>query len=421
MKRLQKMICTLVSVAFFLGLMGVTSNADNGFKVNRVGVLDTSPTKNFADFGETLLWQAAFSEEIYGSDDLPSDPGKRAIYVQGQFGDYIVINGKTVTQWNSEDYDCVTIHIGENSVLGVYMEFNTKKSTGLISADTDNYVTFLKGFPSASGSTLSENITFYLAAGSTNPFEIVDSSKAVIPEIPDESEIELDVREIGVLDQSPKKALHDFGSTYLWQIDFTKNFYDVNLLDSTGCKEHIQSEIGDYIIINGKSVNEWNNEVFNSVMIHVRTNGTFGQYLEVNSNSIIDGLIDENKDNTVTILAGFPDGGENSLKEAVSYFLPANSTAQFQRLDEVVDIVETTKPDDESNDKADDKADNKADDEKQDVEILDEEKSDNHKVGIIAGIVLGAVVVAAVIVFLIVRAKKNRETARNKDVLDENN
>ena len=96
----------------------------------------------------------------------------------------------------------------------------------------------------------------------------------------------------------------------------------------------MQSELGDYIIINGKSVTQWNNETFNSVMIHVATNPSFGQYLEMNTNSILDGLVDPAKDNVVTILEGFPCVGGATLEKSVSYSLPADSTEPFVRLDE---------------------------------------------------------------------------------------
>lgn len=340
---MKKIMSIFLSCIILLGTISFTVNADNNFKVNGVGVLDASPRSNFVDFGDTLLWQAAFNEMIYGYDDLPEEPGKLAIYAQGKFGDYIVINGKTVNQWNTEDYNCVTIHIAQSDALGGYLEFHTKKSEGLISADTENYVTFLSGFPSASGATLSQNMTYYLAKGSTSEFELVDSSRAVIPQIPNESEIEFDVRAIGILDQPIKKPLHDFGSSYLWQIDFTKDFYDEASLGASGRKDHVQSEIGDYIIINGKSVTDWNLDVFNSVQIHVVKNETFGQYLEMNTNSIIGGLIDETTDNTVTILQGFPLADGTTMSKSVSYSLPANSTALFQRLDTVVDTVEVDK------------------------------------------------------------------------------
>lgn len=82
-----------------------------------------------------------------------------AIYVH-DWDDYIVINGKTVRQWNLQDYDSVAIHIGSSDALGVYFECNTKKIDGLITADTENYVTFLKGLPASDGSTLAKNTTF---------------------------------------------------------------------------------------------------------------------------------------------------------------------------------------------------------------------------------------------------------------------
>lgn len=56
------------------------------------------------------------------------------------------------------------------------------------------------------------------------------------------------------------------------------------------------------------------------------TNPSFGQYLEMNTNSILDGLVDPAKDNVVTILEGFPCAGDTALEKSVSYSLPADST-----------------------------------------------------------------------------------------------
>lgn len=341
MKRIMKFLCIFFSLCLIMSLVCVNvTMADSEFKVMGVGVLDTTPKGSFVDFGESILWQASFSHAVFPGDASTAENGKLKIYAQGDFGEYIVINGKTVNQWNMLDYNCVTIHIGVSEALGVYLEFNTKKMEGLILAENDNYVTFLKGFPAADGSVLSENKTFYLAKGSTNEFVQVDSSQAVLPEKVDESKIVFDVREIGILDQSPKKGLQDFGSSYLWQINFTKDFYDKTQLDSQGAKEFVQSELGDYIYINGKSVTDWNLDVFNSVQIHVKTNGTFGQYLEMNTNSIISGLIDGATDNTVTIIAGFPVSDGTTLQNSVSYALPANSSQLFERLETVVDVIE---------------------------------------------------------------------------------
>lgn len=349
MKGIIRIIGICLSLCLLMSLLCVnTVMADGDFKVNGVGVLDTSPKSSFVDFGDTILWQASFSHAIYPGDASTAENGKLKIYAQGDFGEYIVINGKTVNQWNTLDYNCVTIHVGVSELLGVYLEFNTKKMEGLILAENDNYVTFLKGFSAADGSELSENMTFYLAKGSANEFVQVDSSQAVLPEKVDESKIVFDVSEIGILDQSPKKGLQDFGSSYLWQIDFTKDFYDKSQLDSQGIKQFVQSELGDYIYINGKSVTDWNLDVFNSVQIHVKTNGTFGQYLEMNTNSIISGLIDGTADNTVTVMAGFPVSDGTTLQNSVSYSLPANSTQLFERLETVVDVIEEAQDEQEN-------------------------------------------------------------------------
>lgn len=319
---------------------GLQAAADEPFDVTAVGVLDTDPQGSYVDFGSSYLWQVKCNKNLYPGPESDAQGDKLKTFVQSEYGDFIAINGKTVTEWNAESFNSVMIHIGINDAIGQYFEFNTNcLMDGLISGDRDNTVTFLKGLPAGDGSTLLENVTFTLAKGSKEPFVRTDKAEEITPPTPtepvDPSTIPFDVAAVGVLDQSPQKGLHDFGSSFLWQIDFTKDFYDESQL-TNGRKDHVQSELGDYIIINGKSVTQWNNETFNSVMIHVATNPSFGQYLEMNTNSILDGLVDPAKDNVVTILEGFPCAGGAALEKSVSYSLPADSTEPFVRLDEAV-------------------------------------------------------------------------------------
>ena len=319
---------------------GLQAAADEPFDVVAVGVLDTNPQGSYVDFGSSYLWQVKCNKNLYAGPESDAQGDKLKTFVQAEYGDYIAINGKTVTQWNAESFNSVMIHIGINDAIGQYFEFNTNSLLdGLLSGDRDNTVTFLKGLPAGDGSTLQENVTFTLAKGSKEPFVRADKAEEITPPEPtepvDPSTIPFDVAAVGVLDQSPQKGLHDFGSSFLWQIDFTKDFYNESQL-TNGRKDHVQSELGDYIIINGKSVTQWNEETFNSVMIHVATNPSFGQYLEMNTNSLLNGLVDPSTDNVVTILEGFPCAGGGTLEESVSYSLPANSTAPFVRLDEPV-------------------------------------------------------------------------------------
>ena len=337
-----KILAAALTIIICLGpaLAGKLQAAAETFDVTAVGVLDTDPQGSYVDFGSSYLWQVKFNKNLYPGPESDAKGDKLKTFVQLEYGDYIAINGKTVTEWNAESFNSVMIHIGINNAIGQYFEFNTNcLMDGLIRGDRDNTVTFLKGLPAGDGSTLQENVTFTLAKGSKEPFVRAGKAEEITSPAPtepvDPSTIPFDVAEVGVLDQSPKKGLHDFGSSFLWQIDFTKDFYDKSKI-SNGRKDHVQSELGDYIIINGKSVTQWNAETFNSVMIHVATNPSFGQYLEMNTNSLLDGLVDPSKDNVVTILKGFPCFSGGALEESISYSLPANSTEPFVRLDEPV-------------------------------------------------------------------------------------
>ena len=86
---------------------------------------------------------------------------------------------------------------------------------------------------------------------------------------------------------------------------FSEAFYDPAQLTG-GVKQWVQSELGDYIKINGKTVSAWNEIEFNSVQVHVKTNQALGgQYLEINLSGL-KGLPAEDPDNTVEILKGLP-------------------------------------------------------------------------------------------------------------------
>ena len=75
----------------------------------------------------------------------------------------------------------------------------------------------------------------------------------------------------------------------------------------------VQSELGNYIKINGKTVSQWNEIEFNSAQIHVKTSATLGgQYLEINLSGL-EGLPAEDTDSTIEILKGFPVFGKDAL------------------------------------------------------------------------------------------------------------
>ena len=345
------------------------------FVVVGVGVLDTEPHGAFVDFGNSDLFQVKFSKNLDNSGSMVS-ADKVKVFVQDIYGDYIAINGKLVSEWNKQEYNCVVIHIGKNDALGQYLEFNvTEGIEGMFDGAKENRITFLKGLPAGDGSVLEETVTYVLAAGAATPFEKADKADEIVlpePEVPvDPSTLDLDVSAVGVLDQSPKKALHDFGSSFLWQIDFNKDFYDPSQLTG-GRKDHLQTtdpELCKYILINGKTVEEWHAEMFNSVQIHVQTNSVFGQYLEMNTNAMLDGLVFPETDNYVTILKGFPCFNGEPLKESVTFTMKADSVTAWERADEA--IVPVTPP------STDDTPD--AEDPIPDFDIVGDEETDEDK------------------------------------------
>ena len=353
------------NVPFTAGELPATAT----FDVIGVGVLDQQPNKSYVDFGTSYLWQALFGKELVPTpENVTGD--KLKTFVQMEYGSYIYINGKSVAAWNRENYNSVMVHIGYQPALGQYLEFNTVTGLdGLIAADNDNVVTFVKGLPGANGEVLENNVTYKLPAGSTEAFVRQAQAETFLPDTDpaDDASTAFDVKEIGVLDQYPKKALQDFGSTYLWQIRFTKNFFDPGQIGENGRKDHVQDVLGDYIYINGKSVTQWNAEVFNSVMIHVVVNPAYGQYLEMNTNCLLDGLIDETTDNVVTIMKGLPCFGGEPLAQSVSYKLAAGSVLPFVRLDAPVLPDGSDDGKDDKDDKNDGKIDIEPDDGKTDT------------------------------------------------------
>lgn len=95
----------------------------------------------------------------------------------------------------------------------------------------------MPGLPAGDGSKLEKAVTFKLAAGSREPFVRAAEAEVITTtttEAVDPSTIPFDVAAVGVLDQTPQKGLHDFGSSYLWQIDFTKDFYDTEQMAKVG-------------------------------------------------------------------------------------------------------------------------------------------------------------------------------------------
>lgn len=88
-----------------------------------------------------------------------------------------------------------------------------------------------------------------------------------------------------------------------------------------GVKQWVQSELGDYIKINGKTVSAWNEIEFNSAQVHVKTNQALGgQYLEINLSGL-KGLPAEDTDNTVEILKGISGVWESGIRQDVYLYV----------------------------------------------------------------------------------------------------
>lgn len=110
-----------------------------------MGVFDQEPNKGIHDFGTARLIQVKFGEDFYDPAQLT---GGVKQWVQGELGDYIKINGKTVSEWNGIEFNSVQIHVKTSEALGgQYLEINTSALEGLPLVTTDNTVEFLPGFP----------------------------------------------------------------------------------------------------------------------------------------------------------------------------------------------------------------------------------------------------------------------------------
>ena len=77
---------------------------------------------------------------------------------------------------------------------------------------------------------------------------------------------------VGILDKSPIEGIMDFGNSTMVHITFNKQIYDPAQLNN-GTKMYVH-DFDNYIIINGKSVTDWNNLYSSNVVINVKTNLT---------------------------------------------------------------------------------------------------------------------------------------------------
>ena len=313
-----------------------------GELVTGVGIFDQTPNKGIHDFGTARLIQVKFGEDFYDPAQLN---GGVKQWVQSELGDFIKINGKTVSEWNTIEFNSVQIHVKTSDALGgQYLEINTSALEGLPLVSIDNTVEILKGFPVFGKAASDKTYTFVYKANENVPFTLKDNEE---PDGGDDGEDgdgegedgdnskpeekpqpEGLVTGVGIFDQTPNKGIQDFGTARLIQVKFSEDFYDPAQLNG-GVKQWVQSELGDYIKINGKTASEWNAIEFNSVQIHVKTSDALGgQYLEINT-SALEGLPLVTTDNTVEILKGFPVFGKAASDKTYTFAYKAGQNVPF--------------------------------------------------------------------------------------------
>ena len=318
----------ILAIFLSLTLFSITSSFPLGsaavepVNVTGVGIFDQTPNKGIHTFDNgAKLIQVRFSGGFYDPAQLS---GGQKLWVQSELGDYIKINGKTVSQWNAIEFNSVQIHVKTSAALGgQYLEINLSQLEGLPAEDTDSMVQVLAGFPLFGQGSLAQSVLYGYTAGQNLPFAPIDPTT---------------VTGVGIFDQTPNKGIHTFeNGARLIQVRFSGGFYDPAQL-SEGQKLWVQSELGDYIKINGKTVSQWNAIEFNSVQIHVKTGAALGgQYLEINL-SQLEGLPVEDTDSTLEIMRGFPIFGQDHLAETAAYAYSARSNLPFT----VVETLEVT-------------------------------------------------------------------------------
>lgn len=288
-----------------------TVKAADPVEVTGVGIFDQTPNKGMHDFGNgTKLIQVTFSDTFWSAaETLQWAEWEKSI------NDYLLINGKTPQEWvggdtTAPEWGCISLNISKNAALGQYLEIfvNTSKGVaGLPTEDTDSTITIKAGF----AGVITEDVTFNYTANSNAPY--VEEREPVA------------VTGFGVFDQDPPKGIHTFDDgKSLVQVTFSDSFW--NNVDENGEAFFLEWEtsINNYLLINGKTPQELvgsdtSAPQWGSVMIHVRTNETLGQYLELNF-STYEGVPAEDRDFTITIKKGFA----GVVAEDVTYTYTAN-------------------------------------------------------------------------------------------------
>ena len=112
----------ILAIFLSLTLFSITSSFPLGsaavepVDVTGVGIFDQTPNKGIHTFenGARLI-QVRFSGDFYDPAQLS---GGQKLWVQNELGDYIKINGKTVSHWNAIEFNSVQIHVKTSVALG---------------------------------------------------------------------------------------------------------------------------------------------------------------------------------------------------------------------------------------------------------------------------------------------------------------
>ena len=188
MKNTKKVSWILI-VAFAISmtaLAGIGARAAGSVSVTGVGIFDQNPNKGLHTFNESAkLFQVTFSGNFYDPDEVV---GGQKLWVQSELGPYIILNGKTVAQWNEIEFNSVQIHVKVSEALGgQYLEFNFNGHEGLPKETEDATIIFLKEMPVYEGA-LSEDFEFSYKAGNTSAWilkkqQAAETSDFAVPAI----------------------------------------------------------------------------------------------------------------------------------------------------------------------------------------------------------------------------------------------
>ncbi len=197
---------------------------------------------------DTPLWIPAHGESLLvGANQMATDNEYYNADAVASLNDKITVDGKTITQWNTEVPGGAQVHVGaDENDIRIYLD-----TAQMNFADGNTHVvTIAKNFISFNGYKTAEEVSLHY-----DPVAKTWGTEVVVPPTPTPA------APTEFYTATPVMMNGNFGTAYFYTTSVITTGQVINVQAGGGSiPESVQNAVNDLIRVDGKTVREWNTE-----------------------------------------------------------------------------------------------------------------------------------------------------------------